>query len=105
MHSDAVQSLHRKKTVSWNFKFNLRSTQQSSALKEILPKYTHRSMNKCITFLLREAAFLVRSGLQVTTVATAESGRRTQHTEGDQGAAGAAPGAADRRMTSTCRLP
>lgn len=76
MHSDAVQSLHRKKTVSWNFKFNLRSAQQSSAFKEILPKYIHRSVNKCITFLVREAAFLVRFGLQVTTVATAESGRR-----------------------------
>lgn len=82
MHSDAIQSLHGKKTVSWNFKFNLRSTQQSSALKEILPKYIHRSVNKCITFLLREAAFLVRSGLQVTTVATAESAAGTQHSRG-----------------------
>jgi hypothetical protein len=33
-------------------------------------------MNKCITFLLREAAFLVWFGLQVTAVATADSGRR-----------------------------
>ena len=34
-------------------------------------------MNKRITLLLREAAFLVRFGLLVTAVATAESGRRS----------------------------